>query len=230
MTPDRWREVEEIYHLAMDREPAARSAYVLEACKGDEGLRREVESLLKLNSSPVLVDQPAWQAAGGLLDNDSIVAAGTQLGPYRIEAVLGAGGMGQVYRARDTRLDRLVAIKVSREEFGERFEREARAIAALNLPNVCSAGHELFFSTSDGRIMVAAYNAAGNSFSAGTPHPWMEKSVGLPMSGRTFDVAPDGKHIVAIVGADEANEEASTRQVIFLQNFFDELRRRVPSR
>ena len=96
-----------------------------------------MESLLKLNSSPVLVDEPAWQAAGGLLDNDSTVAAGTQLGPYRIEGVLGAGGMGQVYRARDTRLDREVAIKISREEFGERFAREARAIAALNHPNIC---------------------------------------------------------------------------------------------
>jgi serine/threonine-protein kinase len=97
-----------------------------------------VESLLKLNSDPVLVDQPAWQAAAELLDNDSTVTTGTQLGPYRIEGVLGAGGMGHVYRARDTRLDRSVAIKVSREEFGERFEREARAVAALNHPNICT--------------------------------------------------------------------------------------------
>ena len=63
---------------------------------------------------------------------------GTKLGPYEILAPLGAGGMGEVYKARDTRLDRLVAIKVSKEKFSERFEREARSIAALNHPHICT--------------------------------------------------------------------------------------------
>src|SRR5215467_8546957 len=66
------------------------------------------------------------------------LAAGTRLGPYEILAPIGAGGMGEVYRARDARLDRIVAIKVSHERFSERFEREARAIAALNHPNICT--------------------------------------------------------------------------------------------
>ncbi len=65
------------------------------------------------------------------------VAPGTRLGPYEILAPIGAGGMGEVYKARDTRLDRVVAIKVSNEEFSERFGREARAVAALNHPNIC---------------------------------------------------------------------------------------------
>jgi serine/threonine protein kinase len=65
------------------------------------------------------------------------LAAGTKLGPYEILAPIGAGGMGEVYRARDTRLGRDVAIKVSSEQFTERFEREARSIAALNHPNIC---------------------------------------------------------------------------------------------
>ena len=65
------------------------------------------------------------------------LAPGTRLGPYEIAAPVGAGGMGEVYRARDTRLDRTVAIKVSHQNFSERFEREARAIAALNHPNIC---------------------------------------------------------------------------------------------
>src|SRR6516165_1894030 len=65
------------------------------------------------------------------------VAAGTKLGPYEILALIGAGGMGEVYKARDTRLDRTVAIKVSQEKFSARFEREARAVAALNHPNIC---------------------------------------------------------------------------------------------
>ena len=63
---------------------------------------------------------------------------GTRLGPYEIVATIGAGGMGEVYRARDTRLGRDVAIKISVEQFSDRFEREARAIAALNHPNICT--------------------------------------------------------------------------------------------
>ena len=65
------------------------------------------------------------------------LAPGTRLGPYEILSPLGEGGMGEVYRARDPRLNREVAIKTSREQFNERFEREARAVAALNHPNIC---------------------------------------------------------------------------------------------
>src|SRR6202171_3052505 len=64
--------------------------------------------------------------------------AGDKLGPYEILALIGKGGMGEVYKARDTRLDRIVAIKISKTEFSERFEREARAVAALNHPNICT--------------------------------------------------------------------------------------------
>ena len=66
------------------------------------------------------------------------LAPGTRLGPYEILTPIGAGGMGEVYKARDTRLDRIVAIKVSQEKFSARFEQEARAIAALNHPNICT--------------------------------------------------------------------------------------------
>src|SRR5437763_10853003 len=66
------------------------------------------------------------------------LVAGDKLGPYETLEPIGAGGMGEVYKARDTRLDRIVAVKVSNEQFSERFEREARAIAALNHPNICT--------------------------------------------------------------------------------------------
>src|ERR1043165_9771347 len=66
------------------------------------------------------------------------LSAGERLGPYEVLAPIGAGGMGDVWKARDTRLDRIVAIKVSKSEFSERFEREARAVAALNHPNICT--------------------------------------------------------------------------------------------
>src|SRR5437899_1696119 len=69
---------------------------------------------------------------------DMAITAGTRLGPYEILAPIGAGGMGEVYMARDTRLDRTVAVKISAEQFSERFEREARAVAALNHANICT--------------------------------------------------------------------------------------------
>src|SRR5712692_6379462 len=116
--------MEELYHAA--REDRA----VLD--QADPELRREVESLLAQDG----VSLPTLN-----LVSDSTVtqlAAGAQLGPYKIEARIGAGGMGEVYRAADTRLDRKVAIKISARQFSERFEREARAIAALNHPHICT--------------------------------------------------------------------------------------------
>ncbi len=73
-----------------------------------------------------------------LQGTDKSLSSGTSLGPYEIVASIGAGGMGNVYKAPDTRLDRLVAIKISKEEFSERFAREARVIAALNHPHICT--------------------------------------------------------------------------------------------
>src|SRR5690348_12274722 len=66
-----------------------------------------------------------------------LLTSGTRLGPYEILAFVGAGGMGEVYKARDTRLDRVVAVKISKDRFSDRFEREARAVAALNHPHIC---------------------------------------------------------------------------------------------
>ena len=80
------------------------------------------------------------------------LTAGDKLGPYEILAPIGAGGMGDVYKARDTRLDRIVAIKVSKTEFSERFEREARAVAALNHPNICTMLARIIWLSSAARL------------------------------------------------------------------------------
>jgi serine/threonine protein kinase len=137
MTPERWQQVDQLYHSALEREPEQRGVFLAEACAEDEELRREVESLLAHEGPPL--DRPAWEGAAALLeDTQTQLTPGAQLGPYRIEATLGAGGMGEVYRATDTRLDRKVAIKVSAKQFSERFEREARAISALNHPHICT--------------------------------------------------------------------------------------------
>jgi serine/threonine protein kinase/Tol biopolymer transport system component len=119
MAPERWRQVEQLYHSALEHEGSARDAFLREACRDDEELRREVRSLL---------DQPE----SGLLNHP------LKLGPYQIVGVLGAGGMGTVYQARDTRLDRIVAIKFSEAQFSDRFEREARMVAALSHPHICT--------------------------------------------------------------------------------------------
>jgi serine/threonine protein kinase len=134
---EEWRRVEEVYHEALEHRPESRAAFVTAACSGDSSLRREVESLLAADGAESLVDQPAMDIAAELLDDGSPLAPGVELGPYRIEKLIGTGGMGRVYRARDTRLNRTVALKISKEGFGERFEREARAVAALNHPHIC---------------------------------------------------------------------------------------------
>ena len=142
MTPFRWREIERVYNAALERPPAERSAFLAAACNGNEQLRAEVELLLAQSSSKAgILDQPLWDgvSAGTRADSTAtMITAGTQLGPYKIECPLGAGGMGEVFRAVDTRLGRLVAIKISKERFSERFEREERAISSLNHPHICT--------------------------------------------------------------------------------------------
>jgi serine/threonine protein kinase/Tol biopolymer transport system component len=137
----RWQQIEELFHAAREQAPEQRASFLERRCGSDDELRREIEELLAKDSeSEGLVDRPAWDGAGDLLQSslDQPLAAGVDLGPYRIVNVLGIGGMGRVYRAQDLRLGRSVAIKVSRNRFTERFEREARAIAALNHPNICT--------------------------------------------------------------------------------------------
>jgi Tol biopolymer transport system component/predicted Ser/Thr protein kinase len=139
MDPKRWQQIEQLYHAALEQEPSQRDGFLIEVCIGDDDLRREVESLLaQSGSTGALVDRSAWEVEAVTADTRSILTPGARLGPYEIVGPLGEGGMGIVYRARDTRLDRAVAIKISAEQFSTRFEREARAISALNHPHICT--------------------------------------------------------------------------------------------
>ncbi len=142
MTPSRWQEIERVYQAALERVAGERAAFLTEACRGDAELRREVESLLASGSAkPGAPEGAARVGVTGLTVADPTVTAltpGTQLGPYQIEGTLGKGGMGEVFRGVDTRLGRAVAIKTSQEQFSERFSREARVIASLNHPNICT--------------------------------------------------------------------------------------------
>ena len=114
MTSDRWLKIEEIYHTALKVEENQRAIFLDQACQGDEGLRREVESLLASDAQAAdFMEAPAVELlARGMTDPGLSSLIGRQLGTYQILALLGAGGMGEVYKARDTRLNRAVAIKI----------------------------------------------------------------------------------------------------------------------
>src|SRR6516165_5260508 len=139
MDSERWQRVEQLFHSALERPPNDRKAFLANACERDADLQDQVEILLAQSGpTEALVDKRAWRAATDLMHNGTILEAGVRLGPYEIADLLGHGGMGTVYRAIDTRLNRVVAIKVSAEQFSTRFEREARAVSALNHPNICT--------------------------------------------------------------------------------------------
>jgi serine/threonine protein kinase/Flp pilus assembly protein TadD len=139
MDPERWRQIEELYHLVLEQEPAQQNRFLAEACRHDSELRGEVESLLaQSGGTERLVDQTALAEADDSAATRTVLTPGARLGPYQILGLLGEGGMGKVYRGLDTRLNRAVAIKISAEQFSNRFEREARAISALNHPHICT--------------------------------------------------------------------------------------------
>ena len=138
MTPERFEQVAELFHAVREGTAEERRALLAQT---DPELRREIELLLAQPISGGFLDRLAIQNAPELPLEDSTVlalAAGVSLGPYRIEGKLGEGGMGEVFRALDTRLGRAVAIKTTQERFSARFEREARAISSLNHPNICT--------------------------------------------------------------------------------------------
>src|SRR5215469_13417690 len=137
MSPERFRRIEELFHAAREATPEQRAALLAQT---DPEIRGEVDSLLCDASSGEFLDRAAFQNAPELLEDTTLTKphSGTCLGPYRIESKLGEGGMGEVFRAVDTRLGRAVAIKTAHAQFSARFEREARAISALNHPNICT--------------------------------------------------------------------------------------------
>ena len=141
---DRWRRIEEVYHAALELASGERPAFLAEACAGDPALLQEVESLLGYESAAGdFLEKPALEdAATGLVTEAAPPPKQWRLGGYEILSPLGAGGMGEVYRARDLRLGREIAVKVlARSSTGgpgelRRFEDEARLASGLNHPNI----------------------------------------------------------------------------------------------
>jgi Tol biopolymer transport system component len=141
MTPERWQMVRGILRSAMELRPEDRAAYLDQQCAGDPSIREDVDEYLSIEGKvDTTVQHPELPAPSSL--RDSTLAKGTRLGNYEVQGLLGAGGMGQVYRARDLLLKREVAIKIIPSFYSsdpdrlQRFRQEAEATAALNHPNI----------------------------------------------------------------------------------------------
>ncbi len=177
MEPDRWRKIEALYEAALGVEAARRATFLEESCKGDESLRREVESLLFHDEN-----------AGGFLRVPALVKpleGGQRVSRYEVQEKLGEGGMGAVYRAHDRQLRRPVALKVLPPEYAadperrERLLREARAASALNHPNIVG----IYEAGSDqGVSFIAMELVEGKTLQEAIP------AKGLPL-GKALDYA-----------------------------------------
>src|SRR5260370_20317033 len=161
MKAERWKQVNDLFQSAVDRAPGERAAFLDEACHNDEGLRREVESLLNsYEGAENFIELPGVEVAAELVTKDRTGAlVGKVIGHYRIESLIGVGGMGEVYLARDERLGRKAALKLlpnnltTDETQLSRFKNEARSASALNHPNILTVyeigaeGDRLFIAT-----------------------------------------------------------------------------------
>lgn len=174
MTPETWEKIGEIFSAAAELDPAERRAFLDEACGPDQVIREEVESLLAANSlAGNFISEPAIKVAdlSGILPEPQTLS-GSDLGHYRIEKSIGKGGMGEVYLATDTRLNRRVAIKklpdiyASDPNFVKRFLNEAQAAATLNHPNAATIYSVEHY---DGRPFIAMEYVEGKTLDSMTP-------------------------------------------------------------
>jgi serine/threonine protein kinase len=144
MTPERWEQVGQLYEAALELPHNERTPFLRKACGEDDSLCREVESLLAVEeeSADFLAAGAIDAAAKALAMDKSASLVGKRLSHYQVRSLLGVGGMGEVYLAQDTKLDRAVALKILPDQFAadknrmRRFEQEARSAAALNHPHI----------------------------------------------------------------------------------------------
>src|SRR4030095_5991381 len=166
MTPEQWHKVKAVFEEALEHDSNQRAAFLDEDCAGDVAMRRGVESLIEsYEKEKSFMSQPVIAAAPSLLNKKVDSLAGQMVGHYKVSAAIGAGGMGEVYLAQDTRLGRQVALKLLPTYLSgdsdrlRRFEQEARAASSLNHPNVCMI-HEVG-EMEDGRHYIVMEHLEG---------------------------------------------------------------------
>src|ERR1700746_2931597 len=160
MKAERWQQVNDLFQSATERAPEERATFLEEACHGGEALRRGVQSLLaSYERAENFIESPAFEVAPELLTREKGALVGELIGHYRIESLIGLGGMAEVYLAQDERLGRKAALKLLPERLTTdeahltRFETEARSASALNHPNIltvyeiCAEGNRHFIVT-----------------------------------------------------------------------------------
>jgi serine/threonine protein kinase/Tol biopolymer transport system component len=215
MKPERWHRVKEIFHAALDRPVADRSAFVSAACEGDEALQKEVESLISSDGrGEDFLNSPAYEAAAGMLvDEKSGLKPGRVIGPFEIVSFISRGGMGEVYLAQDRRLSRKVALKLLPPAFTKdderlrRFEQEARAASALNHPNIITI-YEILKTEST--HMIATEFVEGETLRQRLSHSVLTLSESLNIAIQTAD-ALAAAHKVGIIHRDIKPENIMVR-------------------
>ena len=179
MTPERWHAVERLYHAALVCAPDERPTFLTDACAGDDALRQAVDALLtRQPQAERFLEAPAWQSVAAALAEPPVHIVGRVIGAFEVLSHLGSGGMGEVYRARDRRLGRDVALKFLTSELApdaearERLRREALAASALNHPHICTL-HDIV--DDEGRPVLVMEIVEGEPLSA------MIRKGGLPI-------------------------------------------------
>jgi serine/threonine protein kinase/Tfp pilus assembly protein PilF len=213
-TVEQWQQVQDLFHAALEKEPHDRPVFLDEACRGDSDLRQEVARLISAHETEDhFIDSPGYVAAGDVLANHDF-QPGEMVAHYKIQAALGSGGMGEVYLAEDTRLNRKVALKLLPPHFTvnpdrvRRFEREARAASALNHPNIVTI-YEI--GQSDSAHFIATEFVDGKTLRQLINEKPLTLNETLNVSMQVAD-ALNGAHVAGIVHRDIKPENIMIRE------------------